>query len=187
MSGPGFWGGATNKFAPGAFWNWFMLMQALGRRHARTMVRSVRDADILSLPAQGAPAITRLWKDQCAIAYDETEEFYLVFVVGKGYEQPYLPRGDYHWDGWVPKEALRPTEGPMFRVNAFDRSHGCVAYRRPLGRDALTEYGRIPNGKFVAGTGATNLVSPDMRLHEIFVYDSRAPDTLWIDAKSCEG
>ena len=86
----------------------------------------------------------------------------------------------------MPK-ALRPTEGPMFRVNAFDRSHGCVAYRRPTGARCTYGIRKDPEWQVRRRNWCDEPSIPDMRLHEIFVYDSRAPDTLWIDAKSCEG
>ncbi|MCX6952706.1 MAG: peptidoglycan recognition family protein [Verrucomicrobia bacterium] len=116
LSGPFCWGGAGNRYAPGAGWNWTELMERLGRKPKMTVLEVGEDTPVQSLPAKDAPVVSKLWAGQRVVAYDETESHVLVFVVGRSVEQPYLGSGEYHWDGWVSKAAVRASEGGIFTI-----------------------------------------------------------------------
>jgi N-acetyl-anhydromuramyl-L-alanine amidase AmpD len=107
------WGGATNKYAPGSTWNWTALMRRLGREPRFREIEVVRRAEITTLPYDHAPIVSYAWPQQRFISYDEGYGHILVFVAGFSRNQPNLPPGDYHWDGWLREDAVRVTEHPQ--------------------------------------------------------------------------
>jgi len=100
-SGPQYWGGASNKSSPGAYWNWPKLMEKLGRKCSYRSVLALTNCAITALPQTNAPIISRVSAGKRLESYDRYGNYLLVLVTNDCVPQPYLPPGRYHWDGWI--------------------------------------------------------------------------------------
>jgi N-acetyl-anhydromuramyl-L-alanine amidase AmpD len=98
-SGPQYWGGASNKSSPGAFWNWGRLMEKLGRPPVYRSLSVLTNCPITTLPETNAPVITVASVGKGLRAYDSHNGYWLVLVTNQSVPQPYLLSGRYHWDG----------------------------------------------------------------------------------------
>jgi N-acetyl-anhydromuramyl-L-alanine amidase AmpD len=105
--GPQFWGGASNKSSPGAFWDWGRLMEKLGRTPVWRSLIVLTNCSVTTLPQTNAPVIMTASAGNELLAYDANESHWLVRVTNQSVAQPYLPPGRYHWDGWVSKASVR--------------------------------------------------------------------------------
>lgn len=106
-SGPQYWGGASNKSSPGAYWNWAKLMATLGRKPVYRSVAAMTNCFITTLPATNAPVISSVSAGKQLEAYDRYGGYSLVIVTDKCVPQPYVEPGRYHWDGWVDERYVR--------------------------------------------------------------------------------
>lgn len=101
QSGSQYWGGASNKTSPGAFWDWGRLMERLGRQPDYRSLKALTNCPITTLPETNAPVITLQSTGKELQAYDRYDGYWLVRVTDPSVPQPYLPPGRYHWDGWI--------------------------------------------------------------------------------------
>jgi O-antigen ligase len=117
LSGPQFWGGASNKSSPGAYWDWGRLMEKLGREPVWRSLSVLTNCAIRTLPQAGAPTILCVSAGRELQAYDSYGGYWLVLVSGEELPQPYLPSGRYHWDGWIEKKFVN-------ELSTADSDHG---------------------------------------------------------------
>ena len=107
------WGGASNHYDNGAWWNWRRLMTALGHAPSFSVLNVQSAASITTLPQSGAPMIAPATAGQRFVAYDSYGGYYLVFVCGSETPQTALPAGgEFHWDGWIPAANVAVISGP---------------------------------------------------------------------------
>lgn len=107
------WGGASNHYDNGAWWNWRRLMTALGHAPSFSVLNVQSAASITTLPQSGAPIIAPAIAGQRFVAYDSYGGYYLVFVCGSEAPQTGLPTGgEFHWDGWIPAANVTVISGP---------------------------------------------------------------------------
>ena len=107
------WGGASNHYDNGAWWNWRRLMNALGHAPSYSVLNVQSAASITTLPQSGAPIIAPATAGQRFVAYDSYGGYYLVFVCGSETPQTGLPAGgEFHWDGWIPAANVSVISGP---------------------------------------------------------------------------
>ena len=108
------WGGASNHYDNGAWWNWRRLMTALGHAPSFSVLNVQSAASITTLPQSGAPIIAPATAGQRFVAYDSYNGYYLVFVCGSETPQTGLPAGgEFHWDGWIPAANVTVISGPV--------------------------------------------------------------------------
>ncbi len=182
LVGPEYWGGATNKYAPGPTWNWSAFMEALGvPLHIRTL-KSRRTDLIRTLPHQSAPAIATLHQGQKAVSYAETGEYFLIYITGIETEQPKLPAGSYHWDGWIPKSsvAVVDDEKPVRIAGVFPDLQP-VYPRIPTDEDKAAWW--LPEGKWVAPTNRVKARPDEQIWIEVDMVDPAAPRRGWLLVK----
>jgi len=106
-SGPQYWGGASNKSSPGAYWNWTKLMESLGRKPIYRSVVVMTNCFITTLPETNAPIISAVSAGKQLEAYDRYGGYCLVMATDTCVPQPYIEPGRYHWDGWLAKKYVR--------------------------------------------------------------------------------
>jgi len=112
LSGPEYWGGASNKSAPGATWNWRRFMEKMGRKPVHHTLRTTTNCVVTTLPENHAPVIATLPGGRELEAYDRDGDFWLVLVTEPSVAQPYLPAGRHHWDGWVEAKLVETVSAP---------------------------------------------------------------------------
>ena len=149
------WGGASNHYDPGAWWNWRRLMAALGHMPAFTMLRVQSPTSITTLPQAGAPIITPATPGQHFVAYDSFGSYYLVFVSGSELPQQNLPAGgEFHWDGWIPAADVAVETGAT-QLEVTGVFPGRLNIRNSPSITGSTVLARAIDGKRYVATGNT--------------------------------
>ena len=116
-SRPQYWGGASNKSAPGTNWNWCRLMEKLGRRPDYHSLIVMSNCVVTTMPAANSPVITPVMAGKELTAYDNCNGYWLVLMKDQSVAQPYLPVGRYHWDGWVDARCVTVLSGTNYGTN----------------------------------------------------------------------
>lgn len=176
-----YWGGATNKYSPGNSWNWTRFMQALGRESINLVVEAQADVPVTSMPYEKAPVITTLWRGQQAVCYDQTQSHWLIYVCGVEAAQPGLPAGEYHWDGWIPKEmaSLISFRKPL-TSNITNGSTQLDVYENRAPREDEAPSTKVSKDKSLAATGNTYIRATGQKAVEIYLQNPTHPKTGWI-------
>lgn len=181
---PTSWGGCSNHWDPGPWWNWTKFMTGLGHTPNYSTVQVTSPScDVTTLPGNVAayttPYVTKVWSGQKFVAYDHYNGYYLIFLAGQEAGQPpNLPASrEYHWDGWIPASCVTVTSGDKqlevsgvfpSRLNLYDGTQNTSAVIAHS----------IDSKRHVA-TGSTQQDNAGITWDEIFLVSNTAPQTAW--------
>lgn len=180
--GPDSWGGCSNHYDPGAWWNWTDLMMELGQAVVSSSIAIVNDCAVTALPFDSAPVITNVWNGQRFASYGFSNGNYLIYFDGHERPQPHLPAGgQFHWDAWLPAYCAMPdSTSPLRVVNSFPSwlplFDGVEGNASVLGHSI--------DGKLLVPTGNWTIDADGQVWYEFFLASDEAIQTGWSLASS---
>ncbi|HIG30242.1 MAG TPA: hypothetical protein EYQ50_21560 [Verrucomicrobiales bacterium] len=179
-SSPRFWGGASGRYSPGAWWNWTELLSRLGRKPNHQRLLCLEAARIKTLPEDPSPILAKALPGEEFITYDFLKGHYLIYVTNSENTPPGLEQGQYHWDAWISEDSIKIIEkNSMGRIeNVFPNR--TVLLKTPWDQNETNPIAWLTDDQVLVMTGRQTRLKNHSDFQQVKAMTSLGVRTAWI-------